>query len=70
MSTIMFVDDEEMILDLLQEYMSQVYGHNVIIAHGGVKAVERYKKQWKEIDLVVLVKLSYNVYNDAITIRN
>lgn len=56
MSTIMFVDDEEMILDLLQEYMSQAYGYDVIIAHGGVKAVERYKKQWKEkeIDLVVL----------------
>jgi len=50
----MFVDDEEMILDLLQEYMSQAYGHDVIIAHGGVKAVERYKNNGKKLILLYL----------------
>ena len=51
--TILFVDDEEMILQVAEEMLSGL-GYNVMVAAGGSEALDLYKKHQSEIDLVVL----------------
>jgi PAS domain S-box-containing protein len=51
--TILVVDDEKPILKLAERILSKA-GYSVITANSGRKAVEIYKKQHKEIALVVL----------------
>ncbi|RPH52137.1 MAG: PAS domain-containing sensor histidine kinase [Desulfobacteraceae bacterium] len=51
--TILFVDDEQMIIDVGQAILKKL-GYNVIIAKGGQEAVDLYTKNRDKIDLVVL----------------
>jgi len=51
--TILFVDDEETLLNLAQDMLRQ-YGYTAIIAESGERAVEIYKTEKDRIDLVIL----------------
>ncbi len=51
--TILFVDDEAMILATGEELLKEL-GYTVLIANGGQQAVELYAEQINEIDLVIL----------------
>ncbi|MDP2862480.1 MAG: response regulator, partial [Desulfobacterales bacterium] len=51
--TILFVDDEKMIIDVGQAILKKL-GYDVIIATGGKEAVDIYEKNRDKIDLVVL----------------
>lgn len=51
--TILFVDDEEMILQVAEEMLSGL-GYKVLVAAGGTEALDLYRQHQKEIDLVVL----------------
>ncbi|MBN2788890.1 MAG: response regulator [Candidatus Delongbacteria bacterium] len=50
---ILLVDDEDMVLNIGKE-MLELYGHSISICKDGIEAVELYKKNWKDIDLVIL----------------
>lgn len=52
--TIMCVDDDISILEVVKDCLTDFFGYDIIIAHGGLKAVERYKELWNEIDIVIL----------------
>ena len=52
--TIMLVDDEKMILECVSEMLHEFCDYDVIIAHGGISALERYKDHWSQIDCVIL----------------
>jgi DNA-binding NtrC family response regulator len=51
--TILFVDDETMILDVGKPMLEKL-GYNIHIATNGNKAIEIFKEKWKELDLVIL----------------
>lgn len=51
--TILFVDDEKMIIDVGRAILKKL-GYNVITATGGQEAVDVYEKNRDKIDLVVL----------------
>ena len=51
--TILFVDDEEMIIDVGQAILKKL-GYNVIVATGGKEAVDVFEKNKDKIDLVIL----------------
>ena len=51
--TILFIDDEKMIIDVGQAILKKL-GYNVITATGGQEAVDVYEKNRDKIDLVVL----------------
>ncbi len=51
--TILFVDDEAMILATGEELLKEL-GYTVMIANGGKEAVELYSRQMEDIDLVIL----------------
>jgi len=51
--TILLVDDEEMILSVAEE-MIQVLGYSVITAKDGQSAIETYRTQKEQIDMVIL----------------
>lgn len=51
--SVLLIDDEEMILDVGQK-MLQKLGYNVITSIGGKKAIEIYKKEKEQIDIVIL----------------
>ena len=53
MKTILFVDDEEMIRDLLSNLLSKL-GHKVIMVENGHQAVEVFKEKHNEIDLAII----------------
>ena len=50
---IMIVDDEEVILGMLSN-MLEDSGYNPLACIGGEQAIELFKKNWEEIDLVIL----------------
>ncbi|MFW5882452.1 MAG: PAS domain S-box protein [Planctomycetota bacterium] len=50
---ILVVDDEDFVRDLVDEMLTDA-GHRVTCAEDGVRAVERYRQDWPEIDLVIL----------------
>jgi len=52
--TILLVDDEPAILECVSELLQTFFNFDVIIARGGINALERYKTQWSEIDCVIL----------------
>jgi len=51
--TILFVDDEEMILQVASEMLKDL-GYRVLVAAGGTEALELYQQKKDAIDLVVL----------------
>jgi CheY-like chemotaxis protein len=51
--TILFVDDEAMILATGEELLKEL-GYTVLIANGGKEAVELFTRQMEDIDLVIL----------------
>ncbi len=51
--TILFVDDEEMIIEVGQELLMTL-GYEVLIARGGKEALEIYKNEPGSIDLIIL----------------
>ncbi|MCK4389087.1 MAG: response regulator [Desulfobacterales bacterium] len=51
--TILFVDDEDMIIDVSQEVLKTL-GYKVLLARGGREAVEIYEKNKDKIDIVIL----------------
>lgn len=53
MKTILFVDDEEIIRDLLSTLLSRL-GHKVIMAESGLQAVELFKEKHDVIDLAII----------------
>ena len=51
--TVLLVDDEEVILEVGQDLL-EAMGYRVLIARDGKDAVKVYKKDWDEIDVVVM----------------
>ncbi len=51
--TVLFVDDEEMIISLGKEILKKL-GYNVLLANGGREALEVYENNRGKIDLVIL----------------
>jgi len=51
--TILLVDDEDVIIDVCKEILKAL-GYKVLIASGGIKALEIYKKNKDKINIVIL----------------
>ena len=51
--TILLVDDEDIVVDVGQKMLESI-GYKVLIAQSGLEALDVYKKQKDEIDLVIL----------------
>lgn len=51
--TILLVDDEKQLRDMLSDYLSQ-YGYGVILAEDGQDAIEKYTHFRDQIDLIVM----------------
>jgi len=51
--TVLFVDDEDMIIDVGQDIL-KLLGHGVLPARGGEEAIEVYKRNHDKIDMVIL----------------
>ncbi|MBW1822544.1 MAG: response regulator, partial [Deltaproteobacteria bacterium] len=51
--TILFVDDEDMIIDVGHEILKAL-GYKVLLARGGKEAIEIYKRYRDKIDVVIL----------------
>ncbi|HPG71900.1 MAG TPA: response regulator, partial [Syntrophales bacterium] len=49
----LLVDDEKTVLDIGQDLLRQ-YGYETILADGGEKAIEIYRREKDRIDLVIL----------------
>jgi PAS domain S-box-containing protein len=52
-SKILLVDDEEMLRSMVSEILTST-GYEVITCNDGLEAVELYRREWKDIDLVLL----------------
>lgn len=51
--TILFVDDEDMIIEIAEEMVRHL-GYKILTAGSGKKAIEIYKKNVEQIDIVIL----------------
>ncbi len=51
--TVLFVDDEDMIIEIAEELFEQL-GYKVLIARSGREAIETYEKNKDHIDIVLL----------------
>jgi len=51
--TVLFVDDEDMIIEVVGEMLEQL-GYKVLTAESGTEAIETYKKNKEQIDIVIL----------------
>ena len=51
--TVLFVDDEDMIIEIAEELFEQL-GYKVLIARSGKEAIETYEKNKERIDIVLL----------------
>ena len=51
--TVLFVDDEDMIIEIAEELFERL-GYNVLTARSGTEAIEIYKKNKEQIDIVIL----------------
>ena len=51
--TVMFVDDEEMIVEVGEEILKAL-GYSVLLCRSGEEAIDIYKKKKEEIDIIVL----------------
>jgi CheY-like chemotaxis protein len=52
-ATIMLVEDEEMISNMVFRILNS-FGHKVILCRDGIEAVMQYRNTWKSIDLIIL----------------
>ncbi len=52
-ATILLVDDEEMVREITTDILEKL-GYAVLTCEDGCQAVEQYKNDWKNIDLVIL----------------
>jgi len=59
-ATVLLVDDEEVILEVGRELL-EVMGYRVLIARDGQEAIQVYKKNRNEIDIVLLDMVTPNV---------
>jgi len=53
METILLVDDEEINIDVMREWL-EILGYKVLTAENGQLAVDLYRQQGHQIDLVIL----------------
>jgi len=51
--TILLIDDEEMIISVGQELLTEL-GYKVLIAHSGLEAIGIYRQKYQTIDLVIM----------------
>lgn len=51
--TVLFIDDEDMIIEIAEEILEQL-GYKVLIARSGKEAIETYEKNKDHIDIVLL----------------
>ena len=51
--TVLFVDDEDMIIEVAEELFKEL-GYKILIARGGKEAIEIYEKNKEQIDIVIL----------------
>jgi CheY-like chemotaxis protein len=51
--TILLIDDEEMIISVGQELLTEL-GYKVLIAQSGLEAIEIYRQKYQDIDLVIM----------------
>ena len=51
--TVLFVDDEDMIIEVVEEILEQL-GYKVLTAKSGKEAIETYEKNKEQIDIVIL----------------
>ena len=51
--TVLFVDDEDMIIEIAEEMFEQL-GYKVLIARSGKEAIEIYEENKEQIDIVLL----------------
>jgi two-component system, cell cycle sensor histidine kinase and response regulator CckA len=51
--TLLLVDDEEFLRDIGKQMLGK-FGYTVITESDGESAVQRYRREWREIDLVIL----------------
>lgn len=51
--TILLIDDEDMIIDVGKQFL-ETLGYNVLIAKSGKEAIEIYKANKEQIDIVIL----------------
>jgi PAS domain S-box-containing protein len=51
--TILIADDEDMLLELFDEYLYE-FDCNVLLAHNGQEAIELFKKHQQDIDLILM----------------
>lgn len=51
--TVLFIDDEDMIIEIAEEILEQL-GYKVLIARSGKEAIEIYEENKERIDIVVL----------------
>ena len=51
--TLLFVDDEEMMRDVVGRMLGEL-GYDVVLAASGDEAIERYRQHQRAIDLVIL----------------
>ena len=51
--TVLFVDDEDMIIEIAEELFEQL-GYKVLTARSGREAIETYEKNKERIDIVIL----------------
>ncbi|HKI47873.1 MAG TPA: PAS domain S-box protein [Desulfobacteria bacterium] len=58
--TILFVDDEEMITEVIEDLFDRL-GYKVLIAGSGKEAIELYEKNQERIDMVVLDMIMPNM---------
>ena len=63
--TVLFVDDEEILLEVGRQLIMRV-GYRVLVAGGGKEAVEIYRRHSKGIDLVVLDMVMPDMGGDAV----
>lgn len=53
MCTILMVEDEQLIVDMVSDYL-QLKGYKVYAAYDGKEAIKKYIQYNKEVDLILL----------------
>jgi len=62
--TVMVVDDEAFILEVTSELLDKL-GYKVMTARGGKEAIDLYRAQWRDIDVIMLDMIMPEMSGDA-----